>query len=122
MHFIKVLAAALLPAVVVQAAPGAEPELVTRGGSQSCYGGQSWNDKDKCCECPDGKEWQDNKCKYKPMPKPNCKNNEHACCAKDKNDWCSYDDSNKYCRNNGKHVTFCAKWGKEQEWCNDYYG
>lgn len=90
MHFIKVLAAALLPAVVVQAAPGAEPELVTRGGSQSCYGGQSWNDKDKCCECPDGKEWQDNKCKYKPMPKPNCKNNEHACCAKDKNDWCSY--------------------------------
>ncbi|ETS86297.1 hypothetical protein PFICI_00125 [Pestalotiopsis fici W106-1] len=120
MRIIKVLVASLLPVVAVHAAPSAEADISPRG--QSCSGGQYWDDSAKCCKCPNGKEWQDNKCKHPPMPKPNCKGNEHACCAKDKNDWCAYDESKKECRNNGKHVTFCAQPGKEQEWCDDYWG
>lgn len=142
MRFINLLTAALLPAAVVQAAPEPEFDISARGGSQSCSGGQYWDSKQNCCQCPDGKEWKDNKCKYKPMPKPNCGHNENACCAKGKNDWCYYgmstahdlgledyktdaddcpDENKKECKDNGKCVTFCAKKGKEQDWCNDYY-
>ncbi|KAI0163639.1 hypothetical protein BJ166DRAFT_592436 [Pestalotiopsis sp. NC0098] len=121
MRFINLLTAALLPAAVVQAFPEPEFDISARGGSQSCYGGQYWDSKQKCCQCPDGKEWKDNKCKHKPMPKPKCGHNENAYCAKGKNDWCYYDENKKECKDNGKCVTFCAKKGKEQKWCNDYY-
>ncbi|KAH8199166.1 hypothetical protein TruAng_006697 [Truncatella angustata] len=87
----------------------------------SCKATQVWDGDSKSCKCPKGKVWRDDKCKHPVMPKPSCSGQQKPCCAKNQKDWCAYDESKKECSNNGKHITFCAAPGKEQQYCDNYW-
>ncbi|KAI0161977.1 hypothetical protein GGR57DRAFT_498322 [Xylariaceae sp. FL1272] len=68
----------------------------------------------------DGKDWKDWKHDYPSMDKPKCKKGEKAYCAKNKNDWCPYDENREECKKKEHYVTFCCEEGKEQEWCDEH--
>ncbi|KAI1261581.1 hypothetical protein F5Y18DRAFT_440236 [Xylariaceae sp. FL1019] len=69
---------------------------------------------------PGGEGWQILTREYNSMRRPECKNGERAYCARNKYDWCSYDEHRDECKEGRHYVTFCCEEGKEQEWCDNH--
>ncbi|KAI1334659.1 hypothetical protein F5Y15DRAFT_282014 [Xylariaceae sp. FL0016] len=89
---------------------------------EKCPDTQVWDSDQNKCRCRNGQELRGGKCCYPPMPKPSCGHGQKPYCAKNKNDWCGYDQNKDECQDDGKCTTFCSKPGQEQQWCNSHWG
>ncbi|KAI1877689.1 hypothetical protein JX265_003697 [Neoarthrinium moseri] len=87
-----------------------------------CRDTEIWDSDERKCRCPNGKVWRDNRCRHRAMNRPDCRNGEKPYCAKNQHDWCPWDESKRECSDTGRHVTFCCKEGKEQQWCDNHWG
>ncbi|KAK9419896.1 hypothetical protein SUNI508_06902 [Seiridium unicorne] len=108
MQIINILAIGLLPAALVYAAPGVDPELSIRDAS--CPGDKTWCGWTKSCQCDKNYVWDETaqKCHYPAWPKPTCPTGQKCYCGKSEEEYCEYNAENEYCWNDGHNKVFCC--------------
>lgn len=89
---------------------------------QTCsYPNQVWCPDTKSCECKKGMYWnnKNNRCEWPALPKESCE--EEIFCASDPYTWCSWDENNRLCHDNGFHKTICCNKNEIAQKCQQQW-